>query len=253
MTGRGWSAPPAPPADAEQPLDPFALVLRDHLIDAIRTAAATSPRSLQMSVGASEIGDECERRIAYRAVGAPPVHHTDPMRSMAGSGIHEVLAAAFTRLDQGSGRYLVEQAVEYRGIPGSVDLYDRWRRVVVDWKSPLKDGVRRVRSNGPSAKYVTQVHIYGTALRHAGEKVDSVALAFLPTDGELTDLHLWTQPLRPEVADQAIDRYERVAAQARAYGPDSLPHKPSRLCGWCANYRPGAHPSAVACPGNVNS
>lgn len=206
----------------------------------------TEPRSLQTAIGPSEVGVECDRRLAYKAAGTANVNFPDPLRAMSGSGMHEVLAGYFRRLDGGSGRYLVEQKVTYRGLSGSVDLYDRRRKVLVDWKSPLKAKVRKVPTDGPSHNYVTQVHIYGAGLLAAGEEVEHVALAYVPPDGTLNDMRLWSQRLNIALADKAIDRWESIRDNP---DPASTTATPSRLCGWCPFYRPNSTNLNVACSG----
>jgi hypothetical protein len=225
------------------------MVVAELLRDAIWTASATSPRSLQVSIGASEIGGECDRQIAYRAAGTPAVNFPDPMRTLAGIGLHLALAEAFRRLDAGSGRYLVEERLVYRGIPGSCDLYDRRRRMVVDWKSILLKKAAHVRHDGPPAKYVTQGQLYAAALAERGEDVQDVAIVWLALDGTLADLQAHVTAYDRAAADAAVDRYEAIRAHASLDGPQAVEPSPTRLCPWCAHHRPGATNHAVACPG----
>lgn len=169
--------------------------------------------------------------------------------------MHEVLAGYFRRLDGGAGRYLVEQAVEYRGLRGSVDLYDRRRRILIDWKSPLKAKARKVVTDGPSHSYVVQVHTYGAGLRAAGEPVEQVALVYIPPDGQLDDMRLWLRPLDIPLADAAIERWLDIHKRAMfsEAGPAGVEPTPSRLCGWCPWHREGATDPNVACPGQTNN
>lgn len=213
----------------------------------------TEARSLQTGIGPSEIGNKCDRRIAYKFAGTPRVNFPDPLRSMAGTGMHEVLANYFRRLDGGAGRYLVEHKVAYRDIPGSVDLYDRRRRVLIDWKSPLKTKARKVVTDGPDHGYVVQVHTYGAGLLEQGEPVERVALCMIPPDGTLDDMRLWVQPLDVSVADTAIERVRTIAQTVlRETSPGDVDATPSHLCGWCPYYREGSSDLNVACPGQPN-
>jgi hypothetical protein len=248
MTDAGYIAPPAPAEPTPAPLDPIALVLSESLRDAIFTAATTSVRSLQVTAGASEIGSPCARQTAYRTLGVPPVHHPDPWRATVGSGVHLMMADYFRRLDAGSGRYLVEHPINYQGVPGTLDLFDRRRGLVLDWKFPLLRRVSDVKRNGPQRKYVVQVNIYAAALRAAGEDVQRVALAFLPVDGSLADLHVWHAAPDPAAAVDAIRNNDDHATLARAAGPGAVAATPSRLCPWCSHYRPGSTDTDTACP-----
>jgi hypothetical protein len=246
----GWKAPVRPDLSGAEPaLDPFDASLRDHLADVIWTSAMTEPRSLQPHLGPSEVGIECERRLAYKVRETDPVNFTDPLRAMTGTGLHEVLAGYFRRLDGGSGRYLIEHRVTYRDISGSVDLYDRRRRIVIDWKTPLRAKVRKVPTDGPSHQYVVQAHIYGAALRAAGEDVERVGLVYLPPDSTLDQMQVWTRPLDMAVADEAIDRIVRIGTDGRP--PAEVPATASRLCGWCPYYRPTSTDLNVACTGQA--
>jgi hypothetical protein len=224
------------------------MVVADSLRDVIVMGCLSTERSKQTAVGASQIGGECPREHAYSTASVKPVNFTDPLRSMVGTGTHAALADVFTRADRGTARWLIEQRVEYRGVPGTCDLFDRRRQQVIDWKTTLLAKIKRIRLTGPPRQYVVQAHIYGAALEAVGEKVSWVSLAYLPVDGSLDDLYVWQQPYDRRVADEAIDRYEATAGSK----PSATPANPSRLCPWCAYYRPGSRDLDVACPGDAS-
>jgi hypothetical protein len=207
--------------------------------------SVTDPRSLQVSLGSSEAGHVCQRRKAYKLAGTPTVNFRDPLRSMVGKGVHLGFAEMMTRLDGGSGRFLVESRVEYRGIPGTVDLYDRMTGTVVDWKTTTLAKVKHLRHEGPAASYVTQTQLYGAGLKAAGEDVRTVALLFVPVDGSLDQMWAWRQPFDQRVADTAVDEVESL----RGRDPATVPSTPDRLCGWCAHFRYGSTDLSVGCPG----
>jgi hypothetical protein len=77
-----------------------------------------------------------------------------------------------------------------------------------------------------------------------GERVDRVALAYVPVDSDLAGVYVWSEPFDRSIADAAIDRREALTATAPA---DAVP-TPTRLCPWCAHYRPGSTDVSVACP-----
>lgn len=232
--------------------DPIAMILSEQLVDQIWMAEATSRRSIQGHVGPSELGTTCDRQLAYKLAGTRKVNHPDPLRVLFGSGLHAVLQEMFTRIDGGSGRFLIEHPVTYRGVSGTVDLYDSRRAAVIDWKSTTKGKLRDIRRRGPNEKYKIQAHTYGAALAAEGYPVRVVALAFLPLDGELADAHVWTAPLDTAVADAAVDRLDRLRVSLRPDLPMAdVPAEPTRLCPWCAHYRPGSTDLSIGCPGST--
>jgi PD-(D/E)XK nuclease superfamily len=237
-------APLPAPGPVERPVDPLATALAEALADGIWTADATAPRSLQTALGFSQLGGECDRRLMYHLRGTQPINHPDPLRAIVGTGVHLILANFFRRLDAGTGRYLVEQELLWQGVPGTVDLYDRRRKTVIDWKTTLLEKLARYRSQGPTYTQVVQVMGYGAALQAAGEAVESVALAFIPTDGTLNDIYVWRAPLDITIAQRAIERLAGVAQQ-----PFPATASPSALCRWCPFHRPGSTNLSLSCPG----
>ena len=245
-----WGEPDqASPSTVDTPHSPEAYGLEVSLRSLVFLAAVTSPRARQTSLGGSEAGHACDRRIAYRLAGTPIVNLRDPLRSIVGIGFHAAMAELFTRLDAGSGRFLVEVPVAYRGIPGTVDLYDRHERTVIDWKTKLSAKLRKVRHEGPSTSYVTQTMLYAAALREQGEDVRHVALAFVPVDAtDLSGMYVWRAPFDKAIADAAVDRIERL----RGRDPSTVEATPDRLCPWCSQYRPGSTDLRVGCPGGAS-
>jgi len=238
-----WAAPTPP---SETPIDVDAYALGKTLETLIALGAATSVRSTQTTLGSSEAGHQCDRRIAYRLAGVPAVNHVqDPLRAFVGVGLHLGMAELFQRLDGGAGRFLVESHVEYRGVPGTVDLFDRFTGTVIDWKSTVRSKVSAIQRDGPPMPYVVQCQIYAAALAAAGEAVRTVALAFVPVDGQLSGLYVWRAPFEQRVADEAVDRIDRL----RRTLPADAHHRVDRLCPWCHHYLAGSTDLAIGCPG----
>lgn len=246
---------PLPSPDQLPPLatagyDPIAAILADAIREAIWTGEATSKRSLQKSIGFSELGQSCDRRLAHKLTGTPASNHPDPLKAIVGTGGHLILADYFTRLDAGTNRYLVEQKVSYRGINGTVDLFDRRRKVAIDWKFKANSKIKRLKREGVANSnpgYVTQVQGYGAALASTGEDVEEVALAFIPVDGLLSDIYVWRAPLDTTPVDEAIARLDLIN------GPDKAKATVGPLCPWCPYYRPGfTGDLTVACGGDLS-
>ncbi|MCP2261059.1 hypothetical protein LX15_004779 [Streptoalloteichus tenebrarius] len=248
----GTFAPPDSPV-----VDPLADTLR-HVIT---TAAHTAPRSLQVALGPSEIGEPCARRLAYRLMDERRVNGGgDPWASIVGTAVHAWLAEACRAENDRLGRirYLVEQRVEIRpGVAGSCDLYDADEATVIDHKVLGETTMRLYKRGGPPDQYRAQAHLYGLGLARLGLPVRRVALAMYPRAGLLSGLHLWSEPYDPAVADAAIARHDQILEAACALDvtdhPERYQHIPrtaSRRCRYCPWYRPGADTGAT-CPGDT--
>lgn len=230
----------------ELPVDPAGAALARWVAELIYQRGITTARSLSRKVGPSGLGTSCDRELAYAALGMPPLNFgADPWAALVGNAIHAWLAELFRDLDGGSGRYLVEQPVTFRGISGTADLYDRRERTAIDWKTTKKNKIRTMRRNGTAPPhYVTQLQTYGAGLAASGERPERLALVWLPVDGALSDVYAWVTAPDPAVADAAVDRLESL----RGLPPASVPATPSRLCEWCDWYQPSG--GGEGCPGN---
>lgn len=237
--------------------DPISAGLGDWLREVIWTGWATAGRSTQREIGMSEVGTDCDRQLAYKMAGTPPINmDDDPMPSLMGTGLHHVLADTLTRLHPGTGRWLVEYPVKYEVdehlvIPGTVDAYDRRRKLVLDWKSTSKAKLRTIRNGGPQVRYVVQAQLYAAALRQAGEAPERVGLVYLPRDGKLSDLHVWTTAPDEQFLTAWLDRLRGInRTLAENYGdPSEAKPVPTRLCGWCSWHNPASTDTARSCPG----
>lgn len=248
-------AAPAPELEQGGPsaADLAAVTTAERIREDIAIASALAPRSMQATIGPSELGMACDRALAYRLTGASPTGQSksDPVAALVGSGIHLIMAECFRRLGGRSGRYLIEHQVTYRGITGSVDLFDRRHRLAVDWKSTTKAKIKRVAHDGPPSRYLVQAMTYGAGLTEAGEAVDTIAIVYVPVDGTLGDIHAIVRPFDRAVADKAIDRFESLARDVVTRGPATASVHTSNLCRWCDFYRPGRDADAQGCPGDT--
>ncbi|UQE73862.1 hypothetical protein MYK68_14095 [Gordonia sp. PP30] len=203
--------------------------LPEHLRTLIVDGHKLHPRSQQMRLGPSEIGNPCARRLAYGLIEAPKAGgFDDPLPSIVGTGMHaqleELAERANTRL--GWPRYLTERRVEIRpGLTGSCDLYDVQEAAVWDWKGPSTNRLRHYRDHGPSAVYRTQAHLYGRGYRRAGFPVKQVGIAFLPRGGWLKDARAWTEPYDDTVVDTALDRIDRILVQLLDLDAEAHPER----------------------------
>lgn len=238
--------------------DPLGAVLTS----VIRKASADAPRSRQVSIGPSEIGDECARRLAYKMLDYRGVNdNSDPLPSIIGTATHAWLADAFRADNRNYAvpRWLVEQKVHPDDThPGHADLYDSYTGTVVDFKVPGATAMKKHKVEGPSRRYVVQGHLYGLGFRRLGLNVNTIALALLPRAGMLGGMVTWSEPYSEIVALDALHRIGDIACIVADLDveqfPDRwplIPAKPSTSCFYCPMYRPGSPADASGCPGEV--
>lgn len=232
--------------------------LRGILID----YEANSPRTTQTTIGPSEIGVACDRRLAYRAVGTP--QRPDgrvKWAPMLGTAIHATIADALLAENASLGRerWLVETRVHPdETISGSCDAYDTDADMVVDWKLVGPTRLEAYRRKGPGVEYERQIHIYGRGWQRAGRTPRWVRIVFLPRSTDFDEAYEWTEVYDPAIADEALARLVQVVALTRvldvAKDPSlwaAVPATPNQLCAWCPFFRRGAPADATGCPGDV--
>jgi hypothetical protein len=245
--------------------DPFTEQLRQDLIDVIRWADSNSDRSRQQDIGPSEIGNECDRFLAYRLANWPAVNTmTDPWPAIVGTAIHEWLDRAFRRFQATAGieRWSVETTVHPDPfIRGHMDLFDHWLHTVVDWKTMGPTKIKQWRKRGgPTETHKDQVNLYAKGKAEAGETVEKVCLVALPRAGWLEDMEVWVDDYRPERAQAALDRLYRIGQRVLEL---DVFHNPERfnditatpdICTFCPFFQPkNRDSSSIAdgsgCPG----
>lgn len=245
-------------------VDPFTAQLKQDLIDVIRWADSHSERSQQEDIGPSEIGNECDRFLAYRLVKWPAVNTmTDPWPAIVGTAIHNWLEAGFQKFQAAAGvtRWSTETTVHPDPfIRGHMDLFDHWLFTVIDWKTLGPTKQKKWIKSGPPGTNQDQIHLYARGKVAAGEKVEKVCLVGLPRSGWLEDMVVWVDDYRPERAQAALDRLYGVGQ--RALELDVVNH-PERfndiaatpdMCTFCPFFQPknrdsSAIADASGCPG----
>jgi hypothetical protein len=221
-------------------------------------------RSAQTTLGPSEIGTPCDRRLAMELMGVPHVNPGgDGWASFVGTCGHTGMGEVYTFADAGTGRYAVELPV-FLGVPtvprGTTDLLDRRDGTVVDWKFMGKYSLDKFKKEGPSETYRTQAHVYGYGAERAGEKVRNVAVVGLPRAGSsLDEMHIWTEPYDRKFAQDALARVERIAAatwtRGRSPQSDAVNMSVAREfpvgddCRYCPFHLKGDREMKRGCPG----
>jgi hypothetical protein len=200
------------------------------LIDIIKHGIENHPRSLQTTIGPSEIGNPCDHCLAARLAGWPKVETSTPWLPTIGTAVHGWLETEVWSFEifgwepdpwtGPSQRFHPEKKVtvgtiDGQPITGSCDVFDYATGTVVDWKV-VGDTTLRDARTGPSPTYSRQVHLYGKGWEDKGYTVNTVMIAFLPRNStSLRDAHWWHEPYSRQVAVEALDRAGEIASTIR--------------------------------------
>jgi hypothetical protein len=227
-------------------------------------------RSAQATMGPSEMGTPCDRRLALSLMRMPPVNPGgDGWAAFVGTCIHVGLAEMLMWADAGTGRFAVEQRLEFPSdiVPkGTADAIDRTLFMLDDHKCQGRWSRNKLKTSGPSPTYRTQLHVYAHGARLRGEKIEKVALISWPRDeATLDDLYVHVEDYNPQIAKDAFERVDRIAARveeleterAQWAGLDLLEHKARNSaefsvaddCRFCPFYLPNARSITDGCNG----
>jgi hypothetical protein len=245
--------------------------LKAQLLEIIHWADRNSPRSKQLAIGPSEIGVECDQRVARTLAGMEQENFRfDVWAGIVGTGIHSWMQQAVDRYleehivvqgDIDGPRWITENRVYADDvISGSSDLYTG---DVIDYKSAASDKIKKMREGDVSlipVQYRVQGHIYGLGNVRAGRKVRDIVLVFLPRNGLIKDMYLHREPYDEVIAFKALDRLYRLVDEMNELG---LPEKPENWgaitmapgpgCWYCGFFKAGVagdKPNQFGCPGN---
>lgn len=232
--------------------------IRALVVSALHDWSNAMPRSQQTSIGASEAGTPCTRKLGYRMLGVEKANpDTDPYPSMVGTAFHATLAEIFAA-PRWNGRFLPELKVEIRpGMPSTLDLFDTLTEDLIDWKVLGATGLKSIKDSGPGPEYRTQQHLYGLGLkRHIGKGPKRVNLVCFPRGGMLSGLHVWSEPWDEQLALNALDRLDHVTAALMQLDIEATPGNWQYLptadahCDWCPYFRPKSDDLSRGCPGH---
>lgn len=196
----------------------------------IENEIRSQPRSQQKMIGPSEIGTECDHCLAARLAGWDKNEQEIGWLAHIGTTVHAWLEQLFTTINDeelGNGHdriALTEQKVnvgQIRGqdVWGSTDLFlpDQLgtapEGMTVDWKIVGNNTLNKVKRDGhPGQKYEAQAHLYARGWNNAGHPTSHVAVYFMPRNKmSLADGHVWIDQYRPDIAEQALERANRIA------------------------------------------
>ena len=157
-------------------------------------------RSKQVEIGPSSVGG-CRRQVYYHLTEQPTTNpDTEALAAILGTFIHAGISEAIKREDPFGDNFLIEQAFEYDGLKGHVDLFIRDAGLVVDWKTTKKKSLRYF----PSEQQRWQVQLYGWLLSNNGYEVKEVALVAIARDGDMNDIRTHTEPYDEAIAKDAL-------------------------------------------------
>ena len=241
----------------------FDLGIKDDVINIVRWAHNTSARSLQTSLGCSEVGQECDRRIAYKMAGIPPASGlgSDPWPAVVGTAIHTWMEMAVNNYQEAHSMKQWVTELEVHPSPivkGHTDLYDRDRKAVLDWKFPSPENLKIMRKEGPSEQYMTQVQLYGLGHMKAGRAVERVGIVAAGRQGWLKDMYVHTVPYDQGAAEAALQRVydigQKLIEMEILDHPerwDDVPAVPGKMCFWCPwHQRSSFMADDKGCPGS---
>lgn len=254
------------------PLEGEALALSDWFDDLFFEYQHARPRSLQATIGPSEIGSACMRKVAMKLSQRPEINlEKDSYAAWFGTqghlGLEEMLRWKNEKLQV--ERFLVEAALEFgsevmpHGHSDAFDRtptavgFDRLRGVVIDWKFPGESALGKMFLDGCPEDYQDQGHLYGYGQRLAGENVERVAVIALPRErGDLSKKFVWVAPYDEERAIAKIRKAEAIKRRLDEYrlggNPEpwkKAPKTPSYLCPYCPFYLANDTKEAKGCSG----
>lgn len=217
------------------------------------------PRSLQRTLGPSEAGTACDRRLAYRLLGVEPCNtDSDPWAAIVGTSVHAWLDDAFDDRKKPEGERRWATSVRVNLDPwmrGTIDLYDTATRTVIDHKVVGAAALKRYRADGPSEQYRVQGHLYGFGLILAGYDVERVGIAFWSRSGGLKDAFYWSEPYDEQVVETCLARIDNLTTATGALGVAALPllSTADAFCLYCPFHLPASTVIEDGCPGHAEA
>lgn len=152
-------------------------------------------RSHQYQIGPSEAGG-CRTKVAWKLAYGGAGTQDAGWSAQRGTVIHAWLDQAVfgseraPLMPDGSQRFFSDMKLQPTSPHvngGTLDLYDRMRETVVDFKIPGDWTMKNVRSGQLSEGYRVQAQIYAYGLEQMGFPVSRCALLFMPSCAD--DLH----------------------------------------------------------------
>lgn len=233
----------------------------------IHRQAARAPRSAQVHLGPSELGEPCSRQVVGKMVGASVTNHvSSPWPAIVGTAIHAWLAQALEDENARIGvqRFLPEQRVApVPEHPGTADAIDLIAAICLDWKALGPTTMVKIQSpEGPPRRYKAQLLLYWLGCLLAGYDIRRIALIALPrTAPSLDGMYVWgCEPgpeeialLREVIQITAVRRQIAAEILKGTMRLEDVPITPdSDSCFICPFYRPtAAYDGGPGCAGKT--
>ena len=199
-------------------------------------------RSQQVEVGPSSVGG-CHRRLWHDLAMTQPTNDGDKLGAILGTFIHTGIEDAIRREDPFGVQYELEIAVEFNGMPGHVDCYDKINHTVIDWKTNKKGGARYFGAN--NRQQIWQIQLYGYLLKQNGYTVKDVALVGIPRDGKMKDILVHITPYDEAIALEALAHLEKTKEMVSL----NIKPSPEKPLAFCADFCPFYDPTGEeGCP-----
>lgn len=220
--------------------------LAEHIKSIISTPTV---RDKQIKIGPSALGSDCAYCVAKTMEAS--LRGTDgPTQSFSllpwiGTAVHFYLEHI---LEQHS-KYVLKQEFkafvgeikgwgdhpDYGGIFGNIDLYSEMHASVLDFKIVGKSTRDKFRRQGIGNAYTYQGQLYAHAVAALGLPVRQVGVLAIPRDSmQLSDVKLYFDDYKPEMAERALARAEKIWNEYVIPGQiDELATDPD-----CWNYHP---------------
>jgi hypothetical protein len=238
------------------------------LISIFTSAINGHERSQQKTIGPSEIGHPCDRKLAYKLAGHPErADDRIPWKPTIGTAVHTWAEEAVERWNQAQPdynekgpRFLLEVRLDVgeaggEVIHGNCDIYDTLTRTVGDYKIVGANSLRKYKKEGPGNQYRIQAHTYGRGWVRRGYPVEHVAVWFLPREHEFDANYFWTEPYDEQVVIDALNRVDGIAKLVTALGTGaaSLLKTADAWCRYCPYFQAGSQDLSRACPGDAGA
>lgn len=194
--------------------------LTDWVRDVLRTP---TDRDKQKLIGPSGLGNLCTRCLADAFLNAKDDVNRYWLGSVVGTSIHELYSSRVQNDPNVMSEFKVDigEIPGYGKIKGTVDLYVKSEKMIVDLKSTTRKKLAMYRrvllDSDPSLSlasyrhtihgYVNQTMTYGSGVVSMGLPVKRVGLALICRDGTGdSDIWTWTTAYDPNRAKQVWDR-----------------------------------------------
>lgn len=218
--------------------------LQDMIVKSLQGYDQSRSRSVQVEVGPSSLGG-CKRRVWHDLKQTPKLNPTETLSALLGTFIHAGMEEVMRRIDPFDDNLLIEVELNHPEIKGHCDLFIKDLGLVVDFKSKTKSNMRYL----GKGQEQWQIQTYGWLLKQAGHEVKNVALVGIPRDGKMSDIVVWQDRYKPEVALEALEWLRNLKAWAAT---DDAAPAPELNVSFCKNYCPYFDPSGeIGCPSTM--